>query len=238
MARPSKLRRFAEMSEFSHVFEPDGQAIMREDYMMKGCWKEKFFENNQPLTLELGCGRGEYTVGLAEKFNERNFLGLDVKGARMWKGATYALKQGLRNVGFVRSRIEFIEHIFMPGEVDEIWITFPDPQPKKESTRLIHTNLLKSYQNVIRPGGYIHLKTDSRMLHEYLLFILKHNNISPEVATADLYLTHPDDEILSVKTYYEESFLAQGKPITYIRFKTPDGHIFTKTEYFNAQAWI
>lgn len=238
MARPSKLRRFAEMSEFSHVFEPDGQAIMREDYMMKGCWKEKFFENNQPLTLELGCGRGEYTVGLAEKFNERNFLGLDVKGARMWKGATYALKQGLRNVGFVRSRIEFIEHIFMPGEVDEIWITFPDPQPKKESTRLIHTNLLKSYQNVIRPGGYIHLKTDSRMLHEYLLFILKHNNISPEVATADLYLTHPDDKILSVKTYYEESFLAQGKPITYIRFKIPDGHIFTKTEYFNAQAWI
>jgi len=226
------------MSEFSHVFEPDGQAIMREDYMMKGYWKEKFFHNDHPLTLELGCGRGEYTVGLAEKFHEQNFLGIDVKGARMWKGASYSLKQGLKNVGFVRSRIEFIEHIFMPGEVDEIWITFPDPQPKKATNRLIHPNLLRSYQNVIRLGGYIHLKTDSRMLHENLLFILKNNSILPEVATNDLYLTHADDELLAVQTNYEKKFLALGKLITYIRFKIPEGHIFKKPEYFNAQVWL
>jgi len=225
------------MREFSHVFEPDGQSIMREDYSMKGLWREKFFHNDRALTLELGCGRGEYTVGLAEKFSDQNFLGLDVKGARMWKGATYALKQGLNNVGFVRSRIEFIERIFVPGEVDEIWITFPDPQPKKATSRLIHSNFLRSYQQILKPGGYIHLKTDSRMLHEYLLVILKHNKILLEIATNDLYKTHPDEELLIVKTRYEEGFLAQGKLITYIRFQIPAGQKFSEPDYFDAKAW-
>ncbi len=226
------------MREFSHVFEPDGQSIMTEDYHMKGKWKDAFFLNGHPLTLELGCGRGEYTVGLAEKYGDQNFIGIDIKGARMWKGATYALKQGLKNVGFVRSRIEFIERIFMKGEVDEIWITFPDPQPKKATRRLMHTKLLSAYQKIIKQGGGIHLKTDNRMLHEYLLHVLRHNNIFPDIATNDLYKTHPDDELLTMKTKYEIGFLAEGKPITYIRFRIPPEHLLSEPDDFDAQAWI
>lgn len=238
MARPSKLNRFADMRDFPHVFEPDTEAMRREDYKMKFHWKEKFFQDDKLLTLELGCGKGEYTVGLAEKFIDKSFLGIDIKGARMWKGASYALKQGLKNVGFVRTRVEFIERLFAPGEVDEIWITFPDPQPKKATKRLMHTNFLKSYQNILTPGGTVHLKTDSRMLHEYLLAILRHNNIQPAISTMDLYLSHPDNELLSVKTYFEEKFLAQGIPITYISFNIPEAHTFIEPDYFDAQAWI
>lgn len=226
------------MRSYPHVYEPDGQLLLTTDYEMKGNWKQKAFQNSRDLVLELGCGRGEYTIGLAEKYPEKSFLGMDIKGARMWKGASYALQTGLRNVGFVRSRIELIERIFDAGEVDEIWITFPDPQPKKAKKRLVHSGFLKSYLQLLGPGGTIHLKTDSRLLHEYLLAILKASKVEASCATANLYVDLPEDELLSVKTHYEKKFLAEGKPITYIRFSLNGSENFIEPTDFDAKDWI
>lgn len=238
MARPNKLSRFADMTGYPHVFEPDKFALMKEDYSMKGQWNKEFFKNDQPITLELGCGRGEYTVGLAEKYPERNFLGMDIKGARMWKGATYALNTGLKNVGFVRGRIEFIKRLFSDGEVDEIWVTFPDPQPKKPTKRLIHPVFLNAYQSILSPGGKIHLKTDSRLLYEYLMAILQANDVSPEMASSDLYQMDEDSEAAALKTRYEQVFLGEGKPITYIRFIKHPNLILHEPKNFPNSKWI
>ena len=238
MARPSKLSRFADMKEYPHVFEPDKLSLMQEDYLMKGQWKQQFFRNEQAITLELGCGRGEYTVGLAEMFPKRNFIGMDIKGARMWKGATYSQKAGLENVGFVRARIEFVDRIFAPGEIDEIWVTFPDPQPKKASRRLIHAFFLNKYLQLLKPDGIIHLKTDSRLLHEYLLATLQQNSVEPLVATRDLYSDYADSEACALKTRYEELFLAEGKPINYLSFTSPQSKNLLIPNKFNEQKWL
>lgn len=214
------MERFAQIKTFPNVFEPDGKKILSEDYSLRGKWNDEYFRNDNPLTLELGCGKGEYTVGLAEKYPLRNFIGIDIKGARMWKGAKYSLDNQLPNVAFIRSRIEFIEKLFAPEEVQEIWITFPDPYPKKPSNRLSSSYFINRYRRILIPQGLIHLKTDSRQLHDYTLAILQENGVLPEIATNDLYspATEPD-EILGLKTFYEQMFLEEDKPITYLRFK-------------------
>ncbi|MFO7617267.1 MAG: tRNA (guanosine(46)-N7)-methyltransferase TrmB [Bacteroidales bacterium] len=223
MARVGKLERFAEMREFSHVIEPDGRLLLTADHPIKGRWKEDFFRNDHPIVLELGCGKGEYTVDLARRYPGRNFIGMDIKGNRMWKGATEALRTGLGNAGFLRSRIEYIDRLFGPDEVEEIWITFPDPQPKKPRKRLTSSVFLNRYRRLLIPGGVIHLKTDSLELHQYTLKVLNTNSIAPILATADLYGSDLEDEILTIRTYYESRFLEAGKKITYVRFALPCG---------------
>lgn len=211
---------------------------MNQDYQMKGQWDAGFFKNGHNIVLELGCGRGEYTVGLAEKYPDKNFLGMDIKGARMWKGATRALEEDLSHVGFVRSRIEFIDRVFAPGEISEIWITFPDPQPRKPRRRLVHPDFLNKYAGILAPGGVIHLKTDSRLVYEYLQAVLEASRIRTEKATPDLYGGEPDPDAALVKTRYENLFLEAGSSITYTRFR-PDPNIrFHEPAAFNEQQWI
>ena len=231
MGRGRKLERFAEIKTFSNVFEPDGEKIRTEDYPMKGKWKGEYFRNNNPLVLELGCGKGEYTIGLSGKFPGKNFIGLDIKGARIWKGAKYAFTNNIQNAAFVRTRIEFIERIFGPGEVDEIWLTFPDPFPKKPGNRLSSSVFLNRYRKIISDEGIVHLKTDSIELHEYTLAVLKESKLLPELATRDLY-AQPEgaDDILSIKTFYEEMFIKENKAITYLKFRLKPGTVFVETD--------
>ncbi|MCD6346059.1 MAG: tRNA (guanosine(46)-N7)-methyltransferase TrmB [Bacteroidales bacterium] len=237
MGRPSKLKRFAEMREFQHVFEPDGQSIMTTDYPMKGRWHHDFFKNEAPITLELGCGKGEYTVGLAARYPGRNFIGIDIKGARMWKGAKASLLAGMNNVAFIRSRVEFIHRLFASDEVSEIWITFPDPQPKNPNKRLMSSRFLMSYNGILSDRGLVHLKTDSKMLYEYMLALLRENGIEPKFASSDLYKTGGAEDVLSLKTHYEESFLAVGKMITYIELCLPKGVHLREPVGFDSTIW-
>lgn len=206
------------MREFPHVFEPDGNAILTSDYELKGCWNQQVFLNDKPIFLELGCGRGEYTVELARRFPGFNFIGVDIKGARMWKGASESLRLQLDNVAFLRCRIEFLFRMFAQNEIAEIWITFPDPQAKKPRKRLTSSMFINMYLNMLIPGGRIHLKTDSLDLHEYTVSLIKWNGLVPEHCTTDLYASGTVDEILSIRTHYESGFLHDGKPITYVSF--------------------
>jgi len=216
------------MRTFPHVIEPDGREILTRDIELKGCWNEKFFKKWQPIVLELGCGRGEYAVELARRIPERNYIGIDIKGARMWKGARDAFDSGLTNVGFLRTRIEFLHRMFGPAEVDEIWVTFPDPQPKKPRKRLTSARFLNLYSRMLRPDGTIHLKTDSRILYDYTAEVLKINHINPDVTTDNLYASGLADEILAIRTHYESGYLMIGKPITYTRFRLAGGITLTE----------
>jgi tRNA (guanine-N7-)-methyltransferase len=228
LGRVSKIKRFDEMREFPHVFEPDGNAILLSDYEMKGCWNERFFRNGQPIILELGCGRGEYTVELAKRSPEYNFIGVDIKGARMWKGAQESLRLKLNNVAFLRCRIEFLFRMFAQKEITEIWITFPDPQARKPRKRLTSSRFINMYMDMLNPGGRIHLKTDSPILHEYTVSLLKWNGLVPDRCTADLYASGLVDEVLSIRTHYESGFLQAGKPITYLSFVPDHSHRLTE----------
>jgi tRNA (guanine-N7-)-methyltransferase len=216
------------MREFPHVFEPDGNAILLSDYRMKGNWNGQFFHNSNPIILELGCGRGEYTVELAKKFPACNFIGVDIKGARMWKGARESMNLNLGNVAFLRCRIEFLYRMFAPQEISEIWITFPDPQARKPRKRLTSSRFVNMYADMLLPGGKIHLKTDSLLLHEYTVSLLKWNGLVPDQCTADLYSGGEADEVLSIRTHYESGFLRIGKPITYLSFTPDHGHAWTE----------
>ncbi len=225
-----KLRKFAENLTFENLVQPDFDDIFHRDHPLKGRWAADFFKNPNPLTLELGCGKGEYTVGLGAADPHRNFLGIDIKGARMWRGAKTATEMSLASVGFLRTRIEFIESFFGPGEVSEIWITFPDPQLKKgrEKKRLTSPLFLERYARFLRPGGVIHLKTDSRELHDYTRRVIEANGLPCAVASTDIYAEGLDktDPALTLKTTYERRFLAEGKPITYLRFGLGEGGEF------------
>jgi tRNA (guanine-N7-)-methyltransferase len=216
----NKLKKFAQTLEYPHVHQPDLQ-VLEQGYTMKGNWKKDFFKNKNPLVLELGCGMGEYSVGLAEKFPEKNFLGIDIKGARIWQGATDALEKGLSNVGFLRIRIDWIETCFAKEEVDEIWITFPDPQLKKRRgiKRLTHPNFLKRYKNILKQDGVIHLKTDSQFLHGFTLGVITGQNHILEDSTHDLYTSPMEREHMEIKTHYEQIYLSKGLRITYLRFR-------------------
>jgi len=216
----NKLARWAEMEQMDFVLQPRFEEIYKKDYVLKGRWGEDFFHNEHPIVLELGCGKGEYTVGLAEKFPEKNFIGIDIKGARMWRGAVTTLDKGLKNVAFLRSRIELLHSFFDRGEVSEIWITFPDPQPRKrrEKKRLTHPRFLEVYRNILKPGGYVHLKTDNVDMFQYSLEVIRLNDFPLEECTTDLYGEKKDEFVFGIRTFYEKKFLEEGKKICYLRF--------------------
>lgn len=230
----NKLKKFSENLTFRCMIQPQFDEIFGKDHPLKGRWRSDFFGNDRPIVLELGCGRGEYTVGLAEADPTANYIGVDIKGARMWRGAKTATERGMENVAFLRTRIEFIDSFFAPDEVDRIWITFPDPQMNKRrvAKRLTSPGFLERYARFLRPEGTVHLKTDSGHLHEYTKAVLAANGIVPTVSCADIYGREGlvDEAVLSIKTAYETRFLAEGLPITYLqwapgerrRFAVPD----------------
>ena len=217
----NKIRRFQENLTFANLIQPPFEAIFHKDHPLKGRWREAFFENSRPIVLELGCGRGEYTVELARKYPDTNFIGIDIKGARMWRGAKTATEEELRNAGFLRTRIEFINSFFAPDEVAGVWITFPDPQLRKDRVkkRLTSPLFLARYAQFLAPDAPVHLKTDSRHLHEYTKAVALHNGLPIDRVCTDIYGTGSADDLLSIQTAYEKQFLAQGLPITYLQFR-------------------
>jgi tRNA (guanine-N7-)-methyltransferase len=219
---PNKLEKFADIERFENCFSFFFEQI-QQGFALKGKWRKEFFKNENPLILELGCGRGEYTVGLAQANRNKNYIGIDVKGNRIWTGANFALENKLSNVAFIRTRIDFIEHCFGEAEVDEIWITFPDPQPQKprERKRLTFQRFLDRYKKILKPNGIIHLKTDSTSLYEYTLDVIAENKHELIWHTNDLYKNCPEDrkELVSIKTYYEKMFTDKGEDIKYVCFR-------------------
>ena len=266
-----KLRKFAENETFSCLLQPsskellaDGYANLR-DHEIKGRWRERMFPHSQApadggIVLELGCGKGEYTIDLALRDPSRNYVGVDIKGARLWKGAKYATQHSLPNVAFLRTRVEFISAFFAPGEVSEIWLTFSDPQFRSENSRLSSPVFLERYRSFLRPGGLVHLKTDSRFLHEYTKAVCKVNGLELTACTADLYgaarvaadsrvaagfksaatATTAMTEATAVQTFYEKMFLEQGYPITYMAFRLDHDGPFAAPrdpEEFDSDHW-
>ena len=225
-----KLAKFADMAAYPHVFEYPYSKMETAPCEMKGNWNHVFFRNSQPIVLELGCGKGEYTVGLAQRYADRNFIGVDIKGSRMWTGATEALRKGLRNVAFLRTNIEIIDHFFVPGEVERIWLTFPDPQMKKVTKRLTSTYFMERYRRFLIPGGLIHLKTDSNFLFTYTRCMVEANRLPVEFMTDDLYHCGLDDDILRIRTYYEQQWLDRGLSIKYICFRLPHGDVLVEPD--------
>ena len=215
-----KLAKFADMASYPHVFEYPYSVADEIPFAMKGNWKRDFFRNDNPIVLELGCGRGEYTVGLARRYADKNFIGVDIKGARMWTGATDALKEGLKNVAVLRTNIEIIDRFFAPGEVSEIWLTFSDPQMKKATKRLTSTYFMERYRKFLVPDGIIHLKTDSNFMFTYTRCMVEANRLPVEYQTDDLYHSGIDED-LSIRTYYEQQWLDRGLSIKYIKFRLP-----------------
>jgi len=218
----NKLKRFKENETFSNVFQPTRSELVEGNYEYKGRWNEKVFKNENPLVLELGCGKGEYTVGLAEKYPNTNFIGIDIKGARFWRGAKTALEENLPNAAFIRTQIELIDLIFAENEVDEIWITFPDPQIKYKRTkhRLTNTEFLQKYKKVLKKGGVVNLKTDSEFMHGYTLGLLHGEGHEILHANHDVYKNeYSPKEVIEIQTFYEKQYLEKGKPITYVKFK-------------------
>ena len=223
-----KLRRFAENLTFERLIQPSFDEIFNNDHPLKGRWHSDFFHNDNPIVLELGCGKGEYTVALAERNPGRNYIGVDIKGARMWRGAKTATDNDMPNVGFVRTRIEFINSFFAEGEVAEIWITFPDPQLKtrRAKKRLTSPLFLERYARMLADDGAVNLKTDSQHLYNYTQAVIAHYGLPCEVSNNDIYGSGYADEVLSVKTAYEKMFLERGLPITYTRFSLGGRQVF------------
>jgi tRNA (guanine-N7-)-methyltransferase len=217
----NKLKRFKENETFSNVIQPTREEVLNNSLTLKGNWNRNFFKNENPIVLELGCGKGEYSVNLAKMFPEKNFLGIDIKGARFWRGAKTALEEKINNVGFLRTQIELVDFIFDENEVDEIWITFPDPQIKYKRTkhRMTNPDFLNKYKKILKPNGMVHLKTDSEYMHGYTLGLLQGLGLTIEYAHHDVYgTTNAPKEVTAIQTYYESQYLAINKKITYLRF--------------------
>ena len=222
MGSKNKLKRFRENEEFANVIQPSREELTDNSFELKGNWSRDFFKNENPIVLELGCGKGEYTVALARQNPNKNFIGIDIKGARFWRGAKTALEEGLDNVAFIRTQIELIEYIFAKREVSEIWITFPDPQIKYKRTkhRLTNADFLKRYKEILKVDGLMHLKTDSEFMHGYTLGLLHGQGQEVLYAHHDIYKNeYSPKEVTGIQTFYEKQYLEKGKPITYIQFK-------------------
>ena len=221
MGSKNKLRRFEENEHFSNVIQPDRDTLVNNKFNFKGKWSRSYFKNNNKIVLELGCGKGEYIIYLAKKYPNKNFIGIDIKGARFWRGAKTAIEQKLSNVVFIRTQIELITNIFETSEISEIWITFPDPQIKYQRTkhRLLNPDFLSKYKIILTNMGLVHLKTDSEFLHGYLLGLLTNMPCHINYSNHDIYhnMNAPSDAT-SVQTYYEKIFLKENKPITYLQF--------------------
>ena len=223
-----KLAKFADMATYNNVFQYPFRALEHADFPLQGRWREEYFHNQNPIVLELGCGKGEYTVGLAKLFPDINFIGVDIKGARMWTGATQAVNEGLGNVAFLRTNIEIIDRFFAKDEVQEIWLTFSDPQMKNPRKRLTSTSFLQRYRRFVTDGGLIHQNTDSNFLFTYTSLLAEHNHLPIEERTDDLYGTAEHSSnltahfpFLGIRTYYETMWLARGLNIKYIKFRLP-----------------
>lgn len=222
-----KLAKFADMERYENVFQYPYSVVDNVPFDMKGHWREEYFKNNNPIVLELGCGKGEYTVELARLYPDVNFIGVDIKGARMWTGATLALNDGLKNVAFLRTNIEIIDRFFAHNEVHEIWLTFSDPQMKNPRKRLTSTYFMERYRRFLIDGGTVHLKTDSNFLFTYTSYMVDTNNLPLIFRTEDLYhqdgLDDETKKILSIQTYYERMWLERGLNIKYQKFSLPHG---------------
>ena len=229
-----KLAKFADMDTYENVFQYPYSVVEHVPFEMQGHWHEQYFKNENPIVLELGCGKGEYTVGLGRLFPDVNFIGVDIKGARMWTGATQALQEGMKNVAFLRTNIEVIDRFFSPGEVQEIWLTFSDPQMKNPRKRLTSTYFMNRYRHFLVDGGIIHLKTDSNFLFTYTTLMVEHNHLPLLFRTEDLYHTDGIDaetqQILSIQTYYESMWIARGLNIKYMKFRLPQEGLLEESD--------
>ena len=217
-----KLAKFADMASYENVFQYPFSVVEHVPFEMQGHWREQYFHNQNPIVLELGCGKGEYTVGLAQRYPDVNFIGVDIKGARMWTGATQALNEGLKNVAFLRTNIEIIDRFFAEDEVQEIWLTFSDPQMKNPRKRLTSSYFLERYRKFLVDGGIIHLKTDSNFLFTYTTCLVEHNHLPILLKTTDLYSESSGfSEVAAIQTYYESMWIARGLNIKYMKWKLP-----------------
>ncbi len=227
MSKKNKLQKFEENRSFDNLFQYSYERIMEEGFPLQGKWHADFFRNDNPIVLELGCGKGEYTVGLARAHRDINYIGVDIKGARMWRGLTQAREEGLTNVAFIRTRIDQIEHFFAPDEVSEIWVTFPDPHPgegeRNARHRLTSPEFLERYRKIVRPDGILNLKTDSPIMYDFTLHeVIEKQGLPLLYATDDLYANDDDLEVKTIRTFYEQMWLDQGLTIKYLRFKIKD----------------
>ena len=226
MGSKNKLKRFNQNLTFYNVIQPEREEVTSGEFRFKGKWRQDFFKNDRPIVVELGCGKGEYSVYLAQQYPEKNFVGVDIKGARFWAGAKESLELGLSNVGFLRTQIELIDAIFEENEVDEIWITFPDPQIKFKRTkhRLTNAAFLDRYHTILKPEGRIHLKTDSEFLHGYTLGLLEGKGWEVDYAHHDVYGNpYSPKHVTAIQTHYERLFMGKGRLITYLSFRFPNG---------------
>jgi len=217
----NKLKRFIENESFSNVIQPTRKDLISNLFNLKGKWNSSYFKNNNPIIIELGCGKGEYTVNLAKLNANKNYIGIDIKGARFWRGAKTAIDEKLENVVFLRTQIELLEYVFKNDEIHEIWLTFPDPQIKfqRRKHRLINSVFLELYKKILNKNGVIHLKTDSEFLHGYTLGLLEKLNIKPLFSNHDIYKNNnAPNEVININTHYEKLFLKEGKNISYLSF--------------------
>ena len=222
MGSKNKLKRFIENESFHNVIQPSRDELINNDFKFLGKWNELVFKNTNPIVLELGCGKGEYTVNLAKLNPKKNYIGIDIKGARFWKGAKTALDENLENVCFIRTQIELLGYIFDKNEIDEIWLTFPDPQTKYQSRkhRLTNPDFLSIYNSVLKLNGIVHLKTDSEFLHGYTLGLLQGMSITPIFSNHDVYKNlNAPDEVVKIQTHYENIYLKEAKKISYLSFR-------------------
>jgi tRNA (guanine-N7-)-methyltransferase len=226
----NKLQKFDDMSGFPHVFQYPFAVLQERGFEMKGRWNELFFKNDRPIVLELGCGKGEYTIGLGRLFPKKNFIGIDIKGARMWTGAKQALEDGMSNIAFLRTHIELANHFFDRGEIAEIWLTFPDPQMSKANKRMTSSRFMKLYREILQDNGLIHLKTDSNFLFTYTREMIKANHFPVLAETDDLYHSHLTGEIRSIQTFYEQQWISRGLNIKYICFACQERDIYAEPE--------
>ena len=218
-----KLAKFADMASYENVFQYPYSVVEHVPFEMQGHWREQYFHNDHPIVLELGCGKGEYTVELTKLYPDTNVIGVDINGARMWTGATQALQEGLKNVAFLRTNIEIIERFFSEDEVQEIWLTFSDPQMKNPRKRLTSTYFMERYRKFLVDGGIIHLKTDSNFLFTYTTYMVEHNHLPIEFRTEDLYGQSSifNSQLLTIQTYYESMWIARGLNIKYMKWQLP-----------------